>query len=278
MAFNAGIMHSYVTRPIGHAMSFLFLLKKILSVLLLPPLMPLLWVAAGLLLLRRQRRLGLVLAWGGLLLALALSLPPVVNLLTSPLENIPVLQAEDLSKVQAIVILGAGQRRHMPEYGAATPNRLALERLRYGARLARASGLPLLVSGGAPEGDIAEASLMAAVLREDFGITPRWLEARSLDTADNARYTATLLKPHKIQRIALVTHAAHMRRAVAEFQLQGFEVFPAPTGFLSDSRLGEDFSDFMPGATASYSGWYALHEWVGMLAQKLRLAIVEGAA
>lgn len=251
-------------------MSYLFLLKKFLSAVLLPPLMPLLWVAAGLLLLRRHRRWGLAMAWGGLLLALLLSAPSAVNLLTAPLENVPLLQAHDLSRAQAIVILGAGQRRYMPEYGGATPNRLALERLRYGARLARASGLPVLVSGGAPEGDVSEASLMAEVLRKDFAITPRWLEARSLDTADNARFSAALLKPHKIQRIVLVTHAAHMRRAVAEFQMQGFEVFPAPTGFLTDQRAGENFIDFLPGATAAYSSWYALHEWVGILAQKLR--------
>lgn len=254
-------------------MSFLFLLKKLLAALILPPLMPLLWIAVGLLLLRNHRRLGVGMAWGGLLLALLLSAPPAVNLLTSPLESIPVLHSENLSKAEAIVILGAGLRRHMPEYGGPTPNRLALERLRYGARLARSSGLPVLVAGGAPQGHIPEASLMAKVLSEDFGIKPRWLEERSLDTEGNAYFTAVLLKPHKIQRIVLVTHAAHMRRAMTEFEMQGFEVFPAPTGFLTDSLLGDEFFDFFPGATAAYSGWYALHEWAGILAQKLRLEL-----
>lgn len=256
-------------------MSFLFLMKKLLSVAILPPLMPLLWGAAGLLVIPRRRRLGLVMAWGGLLLALALSLPPAVNLLTAPLEDIPVLPAGDLSKAQAIVILGAGLRRDMPEYGGATPNRLTLERLRYGARLARSSDLPVLVSGGALDGYLTEASVMAEALREDFGITPRWQEESSLDTAGNAYFTAALLKPQRIQRIVLVTHAAHMRRALAEFRMQGFEVFPAPTGFLSDRRAGEEFLDFLPGATAAYSGWYAMHEWVGILVQKLLLVFGE---
>ncbi|MDP2809086.1 MAG: YdcF family protein [Rhodocyclaceae bacterium] len=273
IAFNAGIMRSFPECRIDPAMSLLLLLKKLLTVVLLPPLMPLLLIAAGLLLLRSRRRLGAVLAWGGLLSALLLIVPLTVNLLTSPLEGIPVLQARDLSRAQAIVILGAGQRRHMPEYGGPAPNRLALERLRYGARLARSSGLPVLVTGGAVKGYVTEASLMAEVLKEDFGITPRWREERSLDTAGNARFTATLLKPQKIHRIVLVTHAAHMRRARTEFEKQGFEVFPAPTGFLSDTSEGNEFLDFLPGATAAYSGWYALHEWVGILAQKLRLAV-----
>jgi uncharacterized SAM-binding protein YcdF (DUF218 family) len=258
--------------PVDPAMSVLFLLKKLLAAILLPPLLPLLLIAAGLLLLRRHRRLGLATAWGGLLLALLLSLPATVDMATSPLESTPVLAPGDLSRAQAIVILGAGQRRHMPEYGGPTPNRLALERLRYGARLARASGLPVLVSGGAPTGYRSEASLMAEVLSEDFGIKPRWLEDHSLDTADNARLSATLLKAEKIQRIVLVTHAAHMRRSVTEFQHQGFDVIPAPTAFLSNSSEGNEFFDFMPGPTAAYAGWYAMHEWLGILAQKARLA------
>ena len=251
--------------------SLTFLLKKLLSVLLLPPLLPLLWIAAGLLLLRKYPRLGRGVAWGGLLLALLLSVPAAVNLLTAPLEDVPVLQREDLQRAEAIVILGAGQRRHMPEYGGPTPNRLALERLRYGARLARSSRLPVLVSGGAPTGYVAEADLMAACLREDFGVAPRWVEVRSLDTAGNAHYSASLLQAENIRRIVLVTHAAHMRRAQGEFESQGFEVIAAPTALLSDSSIGEEFFDYLPGATAAYAGWYALHEWIGLLAQALRL-------
>lgn len=259
-------------------MYFLFLLKKLLSVLVLPPLMPLLWVAAGLLLERRYRRLGRVMAWGGLLLALLLSMAPAVKLLTAPLEDIPLLQPADVAQAQAIVILAGGGRRDMPEYGGPTPNRLTLERLRYGARLARSSKLPVLLSGGAPEGHISEASLMAEVLVEDFGVTPRWLEENSLDTAGNAYFTAALLKPHKIRRVVLVTHAAHMRRAMAEFRSQGVEVVPAPTGFLVDGSSGEEFWDFLPGANAAFAGWYALHEWVGILVQKPRLVFRDGSA
>ncbi len=253
-------------------MSFYFMLKKLLAYLILPPLMPLLWIAAGLLLLARHRRLGLAITWSGLILALLLSTSASVELLTSPLEGIAVLRPDDLSKAQAIVILAAGQRPYMPEYGGPTPNRLSLERLRYGARLARASGLPVLVSGGAPPGYVSYASVMAETLSVDFGVDPRWLEEDSLDTEGNARYTAALLKPLGIRRIVLVTHAAHMRRALAEFQLQGFEVFPAPTAFLSDDSEEVEFRDFLPTESAAYAGWYAVYEWAGLLAQKLRLA------
>lgn len=249
----------------------MLLLKKLLSVLLLPPLLPLLIVVAGLLLLRRKPRLGRGLAWGGVLLSLFLITPVSVNLLTTPLENVPVLDPVNLARGEAIVILGAGHRRYLPEYGGPTPNRLALERMRYGARLARASGLPVLVSGGGPSEYQSEAQLMAEALRVDFGVTPRWLEFRSLDTQGNAHFSAPMLKAAGVGRIILVTHAAHMRRALREFEAQGLQVIPAPLGFFSDVATGERFLDYLPGATAARASWYALHEWLGLLAQVPRL-------
>lgn len=245
-----------------------FLLKKLLAALLLPPGLWLLCILLGLLCLRRRPRLGSFLAWGGLLLAWLMSTSAFVNLIVAPLEAIPVLQERDLTRAEAIVILGAGAYREMPEYGgSAVPSRLALERLRYGARLARQSGLPVLVSG--------ESGPMADALQRDFGITPRWLEGRSLDTQDNAANTLRILSAAGVKRLVLVTHAIHMRRALAEFAQagSGIEVIPAPLGFLSRQRQEipqPTFLDFLPGPTAAYNAWYASHEWVGLLALRLR--------
>lgn len=251
---------------------FGLLLKKLLSVLLQPPLMPLLLMLIGLVLQYWRPRAGRAIAWLGFATMLFLSTPATVNLLTRPLEDVPLLRHADLAHAQAIVILAGGQRTYMPEYGHPTPNRLTLERIRYGARLARESGLPVLVTGGGPTGPTAEGQLMADVLQEDFGIKVRWVERRSLDTHDNARFSAPLLRAAHIQRIVLVTHAAHMRRARAEFEAQGFEVFTAPTAFLSNSQFGEEFFAFLPNSTSAYAGWYAVHEWLGLAAQKMRMA------
>lgn len=255
-------------------------IKKLLSALALPPLMPLACIAAGLLLARRRPRLGHNLAWFGLAILWLTSTQATLDLLARPLEDIPVLEERELARGEAIVILGAGIRRHALEYGGdPAPNRLALERLRYGAKLARDSRLPVLVSGGAPLGVVAEAPAMAQSLREDFGIVPRWVEDASLDTADNARFSAALLKRAGIRRIVLVTHAAHMRRSAGEFEAQGVEVIPAPTGHLDDRspgdepfRLGDVF-DYLPSASAAYANWIVIHEWAGILAQKIRLAL-----
>ncbi len=254
--------------------TILWFFKKMLSALLLPPLMPLLLIAAGLLLLPRKARLGRSIAWAGVLIGLLLSTSISVRWLIAPLENVPVLRSEDLARGQAIVILSAGWRQYMPEYGQPTPNRLSLERLRYGARVARTSGLPVLTSGGGSPEAWAEARLMAEVLSVDFGVSTKWIESRSKDTEENGRFSAALLQAEGIRRIVLVTHAAHMRRAMREFESQGMEVIPAPTGFFAKPASGaDDFGDYIPGATAARAGWYAVYEWLGLLAQTPRLGL-----
>ena len=165
-------------------------------------------------------------------------------------------------------------RRFNEEFGGhATVNRLTLERVRYGARLARQTKLPVLLSGGAPTGSIPESVLMAETFKTDFGLQAKWVEIRSLDTEDNAVYSAEILKKAGISRVALVTHAAHMRRAVGEFEAAGLQVVPAPLSFMSDGPRGEEFFDYLPNMSSAYTGWYAMHEWIGILAQKIRLAV-----
>jgi uncharacterized SAM-binding protein YcdF (DUF218 family) len=242
-----------------------FILKKIVSALLMPPVLPLLCIALGLLLLRRRPRIGRMLAWGGLIAVWLFSTPIVVNLMTAPLESVPVLQPEDLERGEVIVILGAGAHRYAPEYDGPTPKRLGLERLRFGARLAHYSGLPVIISG--------EIVPMAESLQRDFGVRPRWLEGDSLDTEGNARNTARILRAEGLQHVVLVTHAAHMRRAMAEFELQGVAAIPAPTGFLSRQEGDEPeimLFDYLPSPSAAFAAWYASHEWLGLMALEVR--------
>lgn len=246
----------------------MFLLKKLIALLLMPPLAPLILICAGLLLLRWRPRAGRVLAWSGLAVALLVTMPPAVDALLDGLEDIPVLQPAQLADAEAIVILGGGARTNAPEFGGQTVNRLTLERVRYGARLARQSGLPVLVSGGAPSGSQPEAELMKTALEEDFRLPVKWVEAASLDTRDNARMSAALLHTEGVKRVVLVTHAAHMRRSVEAFEAAGLAVIPAPTGFFRRGPA-DDTLPRLPNMNSTYAGTYAIHEWLGLLAYRL---------
>ena len=212
-------------------------LKPILSALVLPPAAPVLLALVGLLLAARRRvRLGLAIAFVGTASMWLLACHAVGVLLSAwLLPRYEAVRAEQLAPVQAIVVLGAGVLPEAPEYGVAQPSPFTLGRLRYGAQLARRTGLPLAFAGGVgwssagtdmpPESDTAARTL------QEFGVAPRWSGTRSRDTQENASELAALIGRQGIRRIALVTDAWHMPRAVVEFRRAGFEVVPAPTGF-----------------------------------------------
>jgi uncharacterized SAM-binding protein YcdF (DUF218 family) len=243
----------------------MFLLKKILAALILPPAGPILLALFGLWLLRAKSRRwqhgGAALATLSLLGLLVLSLPVVGNALMAPLEPHPPIAPEQLRRVQAIVILGGGSYFAAPEYGGDTVSHYTLERLRYGARLGRESSLPVLVTGGAPFGGRAEAESMREALERDFGIKVRWVESAARDTAENARLSAPLLKAAGVTRIALVSHGWHLPRAIELFEKQGIEVTPAPTAFSTGSP--SLLEDLLPGGLVTSR--LALREYLGRL-------------
>jgi len=166
---------------------------------------------------------------------------------------------------QAIVVLGAGRYSEAPEYGYKdTVSRLGLVRLRYAAELQRRSGLPILVSGGAPNGESStEASLMRDVLVNEFKANVKWVEDRSANTRDNARLSAELLG--SVRHVYLVTHAWHMRRAVREFEQVGIRVVAAPTGFHTLSPKARSLAAYLPNSEGMSQTAVAIRERVGFL-------------
>ncbi|MEO8347252.1 MAG: YdcF family protein, partial [Betaproteobacteria bacterium] len=192
--------------------------KALLKALVLPPTGPLLLSLLGLAWHRRFPRGGRAMVVGGLLILLVLSMPVVATFLLRSVYSAPPLDLERAKTAQAIVILGGGTRHNAAEYGGDTLGRLTLERVRYGARVARLTGLPVLVSGGAPSGGETEAKLMRTALEGEFGIPVRWAEDRSRNTHENAVRSAEILSAAGIQRVVLVGHGFDMPRAAAEFK------------------------------------------------------------
>lgn len=246
-------------------MSIAWTLKILISALLLPPGNGLLLLClAGLF---RRRRWAFGLAATGAILLFAQSTPTGAGYLIASLEHQSAAIAPDAPKPEAdaIVILGSGLISDTPEYGGDTVNDRTLMRTRYGATLARRLALPVLVAGGrAPGTERAEAEVMADVLSQEFGVEARWQEAASMDTAENAAFSARILKDAGIHRVVLVTQAFHMPRARRLFELAGLEVVPAPTAFYSHQGFDWLASDFLPQAKALHVSYYALHEWLGL--------------
>jgi uncharacterized SAM-binding protein YcdF (DUF218 family) len=245
--------------------------------LILPPSSLFIVIAIGLALWRRRPRAGRIVAGTGHALVAYLSTTGGARLLVAPLERMTApVQAPERAGAQAIVVLAAGRLRRAPEYdGRDIPDYIALARVRYGAHLQRQTGLPILVSGGsgapsALDRGYSEADGMAAALREDFGVPVKWLENRSRDTAENAAFSAAILRADGVRRILLVTDAMHMPRARAVFARAGLEVVSAPTMFFGNQPLS--IHAWIPRAEGMRRSWYATYELLGMVWYRLRAA------
>ncbi len=243
----------------------LLLWRKVLAAIVLPPIGPLLVLVLGALVLPRWPRVGRGLVWTGIGALVLLSTGIVARGLLWAVDVSPTLRLEDARSAQAIVILGGGVR-DAPEFGGYTVARLSLDRVRYGARVARASGLPVLVTGGTFWGDTAaEGVVMREVLEQEFGVPVKWVESRSRNTHQNAVRSAAILAPEGVKRVVLVAHGFDMRRAIAEFEAAGLEVVPAPTFVPPTTPIV--FSDFVPNVFALQSSYYALYELLANLAR-----------
>ena len=235
-----------------------FLLKKTLTALILPPNGSFLLTAVGSAMLGWRPRLGRWFSWTGFLTLLAASLPVVATALVRSLDDGALLDVDRLSGTEAIVILGGGVRRDAVEYDGDTVGRLTLERVRYGAWVARKTKLPVLVSGGATFDGSSEADLMKRCLEDEFGVAVRWAEPQSRNTHENAVLSAAILARAGIRRIILVAHSFDMRRAKAEFSDAGIQVIPAATGIPSTEP--SHWIDWVPTVSALQLSYWAIYE------------------
>jgi uncharacterized SAM-binding protein YcdF (DUF218 family) len=244
-------------------------IRYYLKQLLLPPGLLLLLLLLGWCLRKRFPRLALLCLCSGFAGLWLGSLPLVVQQAARWLESEPALAREQwpglAERAQVIVVLGGGREQADPGWHADQPSLLALERIRFAARLARASGLPLLTSGGLHYGRLpSEAALMAAVLAEDYGLAVRWQEQASRTTWENARYSAALLQQAGVRRVVLVTQAWHMPRARWSFEQAGLEVVAAPMGFLGEAH-GRPAGGWLPESKALWQSGLLINEALGLM-------------
>lgn len=255
--------------------------KPVLTALVLPPTLPMLVLLAGFWLLWRARPLvywpGRLLVFTGFAALWLLSCQSVaVWLDRTLLPQYPAQTAAQLQQrqIQAVVVLGGGISVDTPEYAGPQLNAMSMERLRYGALLARALKLPLGYAGGVGWGNadktsagtltapLAEATLAEQAAPQTYGISVAFADARSRDTRENGENMAQLLRERGITRIALVTHAWHMPRSMAAFAGKGLDVVPAPMGFTGPYE--RPLLDALPSGHGLAASRRVLREWLGL--------------
>jgi uncharacterized SAM-binding protein YcdF (DUF218 family) len=239
-------------------LSWLLPLKTVFNHLILPPAGLLVLALIGLGMLRRRpawARACLIASVGSLWL---LSTPIVADALTRWVERYPPLDLRNAASAQAIVILGGGgQRAFAPEYAGPAAEPYLLERLTYGAYLAKRTALPVLVTGF-----LVEAHAMHDTLQRNFDVETRWIDDRAYDTFQNAQNSARLLQASGVRRIILVTRATHMARSVQEFTAAGMDVLAAPVGILTPRDFG--LFRVLPDPNALLRSHFAIYEMLGI--------------
>lgn len=228
----------------------------------MPPASPLLIGVLGLILWRRWARLGVTLCAISIVSLWLLSTPFVADTIGHWAEDYPALDPLHLTPAQAdaraIVILGGGFRHNSPEIGADTPSTTGDLRLIEGARIARATHLPVMISGAPPE-----AAAMRRFMEEVLQVPVTWVEGDSWTTRQNAAFSARRLRPLGIDHIILVTSSPHMTRALGDFTAAGFKVTAAPADMVTRDDPGLFW--FLPAVHALSRSQQALYEFAGRL-------------
>ncbi len=160
---------------------------------------------------------------------------------------------------QAIVVLGGGVRK---AYGV-LPSELSESGLRRCQRAAelyqQGAPLPIFLAGTEEEMQASRQALIAWNV-PDKNI---FSEPESTTTHENAAETMKLLKPRQLNRLLLVTDAAHLPRAVRAFARQGADVIPAGCNYRLRA-VKTPLSYFVIGPHSAAESSDALHEWFGI--------------
>jgi uncharacterized SAM-binding protein YcdF (DUF218 family) len=245
---------------------------------------PIVWglllLVLGLILTRQARRkrlftVGRFLLLMGTVLLFTLSLSPVANLLTYPLESkFRPPPSEVVDQLDIVVVLGggiypSGGLRQEAELGSDT-----YPRFYHGVQTFKQSHASLLAFCGGPdwEGGESEAETMKAMalslgIPEDRILAETW----SRNTFENIANLARLLPAGQNRRIGLVTSAVHMLRSHGVFcrQFPRDTIVPIPVYYMYDPARWSCGS-FVPSVGNLDQSSMALHEWIGLLWYALR--------
>ena len=207
------------------------------------------------------------------MLLYALSVKPVANLLTYPLES-KHQRPGGLGPLDTIVVLSGGMYQSGGLRPVADLRGQAYPRFYHGVEAFKESGARMLAfCGGRPSnGSESEPEVMKTMaiclgVPEESIVT----ETRSRNTMESAIALSQLLPPGQNRHIGLVTSAAHMRRSYAVFakQFPHDMIVPIPVQ-CAYYPMNWQAQSFVPSILNLEQSTLALHEWIGILWYALR--------
>ena len=190
---------------------------------------------------------------------------------------------DDQIRADVIVVLGGGTEaaqypRPIVELNGAG------DRVTYAYWLYQQEVAPtILLSGGtidwqgtratSPAEDMAELLVMMGTPADSL-----LLQTKSLNTQEDAHFSADMIKAEGLSKVVLVTSALHMPRSVKLFAAEGIEVIPAPVDFtFSDQEWTDLFTwrwenvliNILPTSSSLKSTTSSMKEYIGMFVNSL---------
>jgi len=184
--------------------------------------------------------------WWLLLFAWIFFLPITYAVPLYWLERFYFHNSHETQTAQAIVILGAGLT-NSSSMMQPNVNAQLLEQIRFGAYLHRKTNLPILVTGGGFHATFTEAEMMKKVLEEEFHAHVDFVEDRSDNTVENAKFSYEILKKNNIKSIFLVSSSWHLKRAELMFQeyAPDIKTIPIADFFYASKKFTFDREDYL---------------------------------
>jgi uncharacterized SAM-binding protein YcdF (DUF218 family) len=248
----------------------LFLLKKIISALIMPLSVIIILLLLAIIFYQYKKRFSYVCLIVATLLLTLGSLRPFANLVMAPIENQHLAFTHSIEPVDYIIILGC---RHTtdPELPATSELGIcSLQRLVEAIRIFKIHPeAHLITSGYAGHDEMSNAEKVkeAAML---LGIPERKIIVESFpqDTEEEA----ALISPRVTgKNVVLITNSDHMPRAIKYFQLQGVDPIAAPAGkWIKGTDDEKNWPYYLPRPENLEQTTHAWYESLGRIVQWLK--------
>lgn len=248
----------------------LFLLKKIISALIMPLSIIIILLVLAILFFQYKKRFSYACLIVATLLLTLGSFRPFANLVMAPIENQHVAFTRSSEPIDYIVILGC---RHTtdPELPATSELGVcSLQRLVEAIRILRVHPeARLITSGYAGHDEMSNAEKMkeAAML---LGVPERKIIVESFpqDTEEEAELIAPRVTG---KNVVLITNSDHMPRAIKYFQLQGVHPIAAPAGkWIKGNSNEKNWPYYLPIPGNLEQTTHAWYESLGRFVQWLK--------
>ncbi len=248
----------------------LFLLKKIISTLVMPLSIILLLLLLALIFYKKNPKFSFKCLLVSFIFLLVSTLPPVSDSFMEPIENNYPAFTEHNKPVDYIIILGCGHTsdKRLPELSQLKT--CSLQRLVEAFRIYQLHPEAQIITSGHAHSDIMSNAQKVKLAAISLGIPSAKILVENFpkDTEEEAELIAPRVKG---STTVLVTNANHMPRSMRYFALQGVNPIAAPTGYwVKNSPAAKDWNYYIPKAHKLKQTTDVWHETLGRVAQWLK--------